>query len=418
MVRLRNHPSVFAWLNGSDNPPPASVEQAYLEVERRREWPKPILSSATAKPAASGASGVKMNGPYDYVPPSYWLRDTKAGGAHGFATEMGPGGAVPPVESLKRMLGADHLWPIDEVWNFHAGGGQFKDLKLFTEALEGRYGKATGVEDYARKAQALAYEGERAMFEAFGRNKYTATGVIQWMLNNAWPSTIWHLYDDYLRPGGGYFGTKKACEPLHAQFSDDDRSVVVVNDTASAAKGLKLRARVLDLDLRPLFTREAAVDVAADGVTRAFAIPPVAAPATTYFLRLDLADAAGRRLGSNFYWLSTREDALDWDKTDWYHTPVRAHADLTALARLRKTTLRLSRVDPSRVRVENTGSALAFQVRLKLTREGEEVLPVLWEDNYFELLPGEAREVGVSHAPASGRLAVEATAWNAERVTR
>ena len=43
----------------------------------------------------------------------------------------------------------------------------------------------------------------------------TATGVIQWMLNNAWPSMIWHLYDYYLRPGGGYYGTKKACEPLH-----------------------------------------------------------------------------------------------------------------------------------------------------------------------------------------------------------
>jgi exo-1,4-beta-D-glucosaminidase len=254
------------------------------------------------------------------------------------------------------------------------------------------------------------------MFEAFGRNKYTATGVIQWMLNNAWPSTIWHLYDYYLRPGGGYFGTKKACEPLHAQYSDDDRSVVVVNDTASAATGLRVRARVLDLDMKPLFTREAAVDVAPDGVTRAFAIPAVDAATTTYFVRLDLDDAAGRRLGSNFYWLSTREDALDWDKTDWYHTPVRTHADLTALALLPKTTLRLTRVGPSRIRIENTGSALAFQVRLKLTRAGEEVLPVLWEDNYFELLPGEAREIGVDHPLPPAPVSVEATAWNAEGV--
>jgi exo-1,4-beta-D-glucosaminidase len=416
MVRLRNHPSVFAWLNGSDNPPPPSVEEAYLEVERRREWPKAVLSSATAKPAASGASGVKMNGPYDYVPPSYWLRDTRAGGAHGFATEMGPGGAVPPIESLKRMLPAEHLWPIDEVWNFHAGGGQFKDLKLFTEALEARYGKASGAEDYARKAQALAYEGQRAMFEAFGRNKYTATGVIQWMLNNAWPSTIWHLYDYYLRPGGGYFGTKKACEPLHAQYSDDDRSVVVVNDTAAPAKGLKVRARVLDLDLKPLFTREAAVDVDADGVTRAFVIPDLAGLGSTYFVRLDLEDAAGQSVGSNFYWLSAREDVLDWDKTDWYHTPVRTHADLTALARLPKTTLRLSRLDAGRVRVENTGSALAFQVRLKLVHDGEEVLPVLWQDNYFELLPGEAREIRVQYSASPAPVSVEAAAWNADRV--
>ena len=82
----------------------------------------------------------------------------------------------------------------------------------------------------------MAYDGERAMFEAYGRNKYAATGVIQWMLNNAWPSLIWHLYDYYLVPGGGYFGTKKAMEPLHVQYDYDDQSVAVVNDTYVNAK--------------------------------------------------------------------------------------------------------------------------------------------------------------------------------------
>ena len=81
----------------------------------------------------SGPSGVKMRGPYDYVPPSYWLEDTQNGGAFGFATEIGPGAAVPPIESLKRMLPADKLWPINEDWTFHAGGDEFKDLDLFTE---------------------------------------------------------------------------------------------------------------------------------------------------------------------------------------------------------------------------------------------------------------------------------------------
>ena len=61
----------------------------------------------------------------------------------------------------------------------------------------------------------MAYDSERAMFEAYSRNKYESTGIIQWMLNNAWPSLIWHLYDYYLQPAGGYFGAKKACEPLH-----------------------------------------------------------------------------------------------------------------------------------------------------------------------------------------------------------
>jgi len=209
ILRLRNHPSVLAWLNGSDEPPRADVERDYLGIEASLDWPKPTLSSANVPPGATtGPSGVRQ-GPYDYEPPMYWLTDTKNGGAFGFDMEAGPGPAVPPVESLRRMLPPDHLWPIDDVWNFHAGGDEFKDIRHFTQALEARYGTAGGLEDYVRKAQALAYDGQRAMFEAYGRNKYRSTGIIQWMLNNAWPSLIWHLYDYYLRPGGGYYGTRR-----------------------------------------------------------------------------------------------------------------------------------------------------------------------------------------------------------------
>ena len=424
VLRLRNHPSVLVWLNGSDFPPPAEVERRYLDVLAEVEWSKPVLSNATDAPGpVSGPSGVKMRGPYDYVPPSYWLTDGKHGGAFGFATEVGPGAAVPPIESLRRMLPPDKLWPMNEHWTFHAGGDEFKDLKLFTEALEGRYGKATSAEDYARKAQALAYDNQRAMFEAWGRNKYRATGVIQWMLNNAWPSMIWHLYDYYLRPGGGYYGSKKACEPVHVQFSWDDRSVAVVNDRPAPLTGLKVKAQLLNLDLTPRFSGEAVVDVPADGVVRPLVVPRPRGLSATHFLRLRLEDASGDLVSSNFYWLSTREDVLDWKNTKWYYTPTRRHADLRALGELPPTTLALqARLEEGEepggvVRVENTGRALAFLVHLKLVDpgSGEEVLPVFWEDNYFELLPGEAREIRVAHSPRRGAALprVEADAWNA-----
>jgi exo-1,4-beta-D-glucosaminidase len=424
LLRLRNHPSIFVWLNGSDKPPIATVEQKYLDIERELEWSRPTLSNATETPGpVSGPSGVKMRGPYDYVPPSYWLTDTMHGGAFGFSPEVGPGAAVPPVASLKQMLPPDHLWPIDQVWNFHAGGGEFKDIRRFTGALEARYGKATGVEDYARKAQALAYEGERAMFEAYARNKYTSTGVIQWMLNNAWPSIIWHLYDYYLRPGGGYYGTKVACEPVHVQYSYDDRSVVVVNDTPAAVNGLTVTATVLDFNLTGKFTREASIDLPADGVRRVFEIPAIAGLTTTYFVRLALHDTAGRPVSRNFYWLSTEDDQLDWAKTQWYYTPVKRHASLTSLARLPQTTLSVSptfepgdRESIARVKVANTGRALAFQIHLELIdpSTGSEILPAFWDDNYFELLPGEQREIRVAYRRADAAAAprVTAEAWN------
>src|SRR4029079_5286399 len=181
-----------------------------------------------------------------------------------FSTEISPGPAVPPLDSLKTMLTPAHLWPIDDGWNYHAGGGEFKTIGVFTKALEARYGKASDAADYARKAQALTYEGQRAMFEGYARNKYQSTGVIQWMLNNAWPSIIWHLYDYYMRPGGGYFGTKKACEPVHVQYSYDEHSVGIANDTQQAVPGVTVSASVLDFSLRTRFTREATVDLQPD----------------------------------------------------------------------------------------------------------------------------------------------------------
>jgi exo-1,4-beta-D-glucosaminidase len=311
--RLRNHPSVFVWLYGSDNPPPADVEKMYLSILSDAEWPNPSVSSASeASTTVTGKSGVKMTGPYEYVPPVYWLADTQAGGAYGYNTETSPGPAIPTLESLKRFIPKDHLWPMDAVWNYHAGGERFTTVNVFTDGLNKRYGPATSLEDYERKAQAAAYDGERAMFESYGRNKYVSTGVIQWMLNNAWPSLIWHLYDYYLVPGGGYFGTKKAMQPLHAQYGYDDQSVAVVNDTYQERKGLKVRARIYSLDAKLLADKEESVDVPADGAVRAFDLPKPDGLTMTFFVKLDLRNARGKTVSDNFYWLSAKPDTLDW----------------------------------------------------------------------------------------------------------
>ena len=55
--RLRNHPSVFVWTNGSDGPPPPAVEKAYLDELDRVEWSAPVLSNATDKPGIGRTLG-------------------------------------------------------------------------------------------------------------------------------------------------------------------------------------------------------------------------------------------------------------------------------------------------------------------------------------------------------------------------
>ena len=439
MYRLRGHASLVAWLNGSDNPPPPDVEQTYLKVEKELLWPNPIVSSATAKLAGySGESGVKMTGPYEYVAPSYWQTDKTdsarqcnaggCGGAYGFNTETSMGPAVPPVESLRAMVGKDHLWPIDDTWNYHAGGGAFKDIHVFTDALNARFGPATSAEDYALKAQLQTYEGVRAMYEAYSRNKYVSTGVIQWMLNNAWPSIIWHLYDFYLRPGGGYFGAKKSMEALHPVYGYDDHSIWIVSSQYGDANGLKLTTKVLNLDMTEKFSQVDTINAAADSTNKVLSLPDIDGLSSTYFVVLRLEDASGKLVGSNFYWLSSKPETLDWEKSNWYTTPTSSYADYTALSQLPKVKLNVAQHTERKsgsedaithVVLENPSKSLAFFVRLKVNKGkgGDEVLPVLWQDNYFSLLPGERREVTATYRAkelGTAQAAVEVSGWNVE----
>jgi exo-1,4-beta-D-glucosaminidase len=408
---LRNHPSVFVWLYGSDGPPPADVEKIYLDILKELQWPNPSLSSASATATTvTGDSGVKMTGPYEYVPPVYWLADTEAGGAYGYNTETSPGPAIPPRESLERFIPKEHLWPIDQVWNFHAGGERFTTINVFTDGLNRRYGAATSLDDYERKAQAVTYDGERAMFEAYGRNKYTATGVIQWMLNNAWPSLIWHLYDYYLVPAGGYFGTKKAMEPIHIQYSYDDNSVAVVNSTYEAVPGVKISAKLYNIDAAEKGARDATMNIAPDSSAKAFDLPKIDGLTKTYFLRLELHDSAGKLLSNNFYWLSTKPDVLDWKhKLDTVFTPQAEFGDLTGLNSLPQVKLDVSSAAESqqdkaglRVSIRNPSASVAFMVHLRITKgkDGEDVAPIFWSDNYFSLLPKEQRDVTGSYDPS------------------
>ncbi len=440
IYRLRSHPSLVMWLNGSDNPPPPDVEQMYLDVEKDLFWPNPVVSSATGKKTTvTGDSGMKMSGPYEYVAPSYWEVDTPegqpgrklcnpggCGGGYGFDSETSMGPAVPPIESIKAMVGKDHLWPIDDFWNYHTGGGEFKTIGVFTDALTNRYGKSDNVEDFALKSQMQTYEGVRAMYEAYSRNKYQSAGVIQWMLNNAWPSMIWHLYDYYLRPGGGYFGAKRALEPLHPIYGYDDHSIWLVSSQYEDVKGLKLITKIYNLDATEKFSQDNKLDAAADSTTKIFTLPDVSGLSNTYFLVLKLEDSAGKQVGSNFYWLSTKPETIDWAKSNWWMTPTAQYADFTAISQLPKVKLKVTErsehkgeEEITRVSLENPSKNLAFFVRLKVDKgaKGEEILPVVWEDNYISLLPGEKREVSATYRASelgSAKPAVEVSGWNVE----
>ena len=142
---LRNHPSIFLWLYGSDKWPRPELEKNYLDVLQTCDNTRPYAQSAQEWTSElTGYTGMKMRGPYDYVPPDYWYIDTTFGGAFGFNTETGPGPQVPVLESLKKMIPKDSLWPIGSSWLYHCCKREISIIsRRYNNAMDERLGEAT-----------------------------------------------------------------------------------------------------------------------------------------------------------------------------------------------------------------------------------------------------------------------------------
>ncbi|HET6552665.1 MAG TPA: glycoside hydrolase family 2 TIM barrel-domain containing protein, partial [Dyella sp.] len=430
---LRNHPSVIGFLIGSDNAPPPAIAKMYVDTLHAADWSLPIVSAAVPQGTAeTGPSGLKMAGPYDWIPPSYWYAD-KLGGAFGFDSEVSAGADIPRLEDVTRMLSPQEqeaLWKYPEQRQYHASAdwSTFAVLTPFDRALAARYGAPTSLADYVAKAQLDNYDNVRAQFEAFNARMDAAkpaTGVIYWMLNNAWPSLHWHLYDYYMNPAGAYFGAKKANEAVHIQYSYDSRAIVLVNHTLDDAHGLQANIRVRNLDGSVRYEKHVPdIDVTGNRTRQLETLPAIAGLSATYFVELDLSASDGAPLSRNVYWLSTKADVLDWANSNWYLTPLTQYADFTALKSLpaatsevHATTRHDGKDDVTTVTLSVPASSKAvalFQhVSIKRGAKGDLALPITWNDNDVTLWPGESIVLTARYA-AQGMAVpvVEVSGWN------
>lgn len=435
-ARLRDHPSVISFLIGSDFAPDATIEKNYLDALKAADWPTPVVAAASDKSSpVSGSSGMKMSGPYDWIPPGYWYAK-REGGATGFNSETSAGPDIPTLDTLRRMMSQtelDTLWKSPSSKQYHRSpSSTFSTLKLYDDALTGRYGAPTSLTDYVRKAQLAQYENVRAQFEAYGRNATDSTkpstGVVYWMFNSGWTSLHWQLMDRYLDQGGAYFGAKKANEPLHVQYSYDNRSVVVVNNRHAPASGLTARTTLFNPDGTQKYDKTVTgVTVGGDGArSTALTLPSsVSGLSTTYLARLILSDSAGKEVSRNVYWLSTKPDTLDWDNTDWYYTPTTTYADLKGLGTMAQapvsataSTTSSGDTSTTTVTVRNTDGgrtpSLLTDVHLVDTA-GKPVLPVQWSDNEVSLWPGESLTLTATYRTADlhgSAPRVRVSGWN------
>ncbi|RAL02488.1 putative glycosyl hydrolase [Aspergillus ibericus CBS 121593] len=415
--QLQPHPSVLAFLVGSDYWPNDRATAIYTSALRRMDWPNPIVSSAAQRgyPSKLGPSGMKMLGPYDWVPPNYWY-GSQRGAAFGFGSEQGAGVGTPELSSLRRFLPSqdlDALWKRPDAGLFHMSrsDSQFYTRSIYNAALTARYGAPSSLSDYLWKAQIMDYEATRAEFEAFAVRQSAprpATGVIYWMLNSAWPNLHWQLFDYYLHPAGAYFGAKVGLRMEHVVYDPESHEVHLINHSLDQRGKRVVTIDRIDQQGQQISTEEVSTDTlpnTSKPIARLKTVPEMG------FLRLILQDPDTKTtLSRNVYWLSAT-DKLDWGKSNWYTTPVTEYANFTGLSSLGSvelvTTVTMQEKSKSgltiEVTLENRSRTPAFFVHLMLLDSvtQDEVVPVYWTDNYVTVFAEERVRVTVQVAEMS-----------------
>lgn len=393
---IRNHPSIAAFLTGSDRIANPQLEPLYLEEFKALGLEFSYICSAASKVSMAGPSGNKMTGPYEYCGPEYWVSPKAAGGALGFNTETSIGLNMPQYESVVKMISPADRWPVGGAWDklCTVAGEGMHDTHVIREVVERQYGEPSTMEQFVARAQAADYTGTRGMFEAFRINIGKATGVVQWMLNSAVPMLYWQLYDWYGIPTAGYYGTKKALQPVQLLLQWEERKLYAVNGTAAGGGETHLDCTVRIFDAASREIKSVPVSVT---VPEGTSVPVLDLPAGEDLFVFVEGGA------ENFYAVPAQGNVHDFEHSLWFQTPISTYAGLQYVTRLPAPDLKITEDSAGNVTVTNNSDTIAWQIVLKiLDRNGELVPDAFWTDNFFSLPPHSSKTV--SHT-GKGKLA-------------
>lgn len=372
VARIRNHASLGIYCGRNEWFPPEPLDKGLRALLAELHPDIHYIGSSADGP-------VSGHGPYRALPVAEYFRqaDTR------LHSEIGAP-AIPPLESVRAMMPEHAMWPLGLDWGLHdftldgAQGGE-----AFVTLVNEAYGGASNAEDWIRLGEIVSYEAYRAMFEAQSVHRM---GVLLWMSHPCWPSFVWQTYDFYFAPTAAYFASKTGAEPLHIQWNSFADTVEVVNYSAGQQTGLTAELEIFDLGGKSLGKQSQPVASAPeDSTSTVFPVqyPSAAGSTGVQLLRLRLLQGAQVR-SSNFY--------LRGVEAGNYHA-IRALPQATVSARTRMERQGASWRLTTDLR--NTSSVPALFVRLEAQREhsGDRVLPAIYEDGYFALLPGESRSV-------------------------
>lgn len=384
--KLRNHPSLVMWCGGNEgvNPREDLLVNSVLKKYDSRDTRHYLKQS--------DGDGLHGGGPYHTLEPKDYFTHKKL---QGFSSEIGPSG-IPVLQSMQKFMpetGKSWMpgrFPLDGAWAFHdANDWPGEDSRKFTSydtMLRSYYGAPdttnlkAGFADYISKAQVVNYDVYRAAIESINRQLWkNSSGILLWKSNSSWPSITWQVYDWYMQAHAGYYGAKKAAGLLNIQLNRDNNTVSFLNLTPENLQNLTVSATLYDMNTQKAWEKTEVLSAGSNCSVLSDIIVPVSDKVR--FLKLTVADKAGKVIADNFYWLQSSNK-------------------LSALQQLPETKLVVSASEKSTetgsryvVNVKNVGATIAFMFNARIAGavSHQELLPTLWSDNYISLLPGESK---------------------------
>lgn len=439
--RIRGHASLAFYCGRNEGYPNEAINAGLTELTESLDGSRIYFPHSAAAPVGSGG-GYSLAAPGGNRGIKQYFNDVSSSVLR---SERGIPN-VPALESMKRFLKPENVWPINEVWalhdwTYHMNGPASTYMAALQSYLGGEFeipvdrvqgseprsddpvylkykadiakmcdeaGKAWTAEEFSKAAQLINYDNHRGMFEALG-SRYS-NGLLMWMSQSSWPSFMWQTYDYYLDTNGGYFGTKAGNQPTRAIFDPRDDSIVLANASSRLYENVCTTAKIFDLYGKLVSSEEYVterLEPDSFGITLG-KVDFSAAKTDIVFLQLTLRQTSGSVLGENTYW----HNRIEYQNYRALSVMEKASVSLKVLAAEHNASGEMKYT----LQIQN-GSVPALGVRLRLIGEGDSpILPVFYSDNYLTMMPEEKRIISASVARERlrGEPMWELSGWNVE----
>jgi hypothetical protein len=442
---LRNHPSLMFWCAGNELYPDGDIFTPVLQERVSAVDPSRIMVDRSTN-ITDVSSSQYCDGRYGMIAPGrFYNPQPDDRESNPLNPEIGYIG-MPIDASVRRMMptrDADAIPAVDaktsEItnpsWQAHfyanynngyAENGSPWDF-VFT------YGAPRDLEAFCDQAQLANYIENKALFEGATSQMWTQNiGVMVWKSQNPYPALAGQAYDNFLHPTGGYYGARKACEPIHVQLNlqevtgqdgnslvrgSDHGKIEVVNTShvdltmlSISVTGISLDGKAIDLG------QSKPISVTKVGAMSILRVGQLKLPTNeVYFLKLELLGDSSTLLSRNVYFL-----------------PL-SYARLEGLCNLAPVQLvsyvkKVGNVPDGRrkfqITLTNPGipgqSSVAMSVFLEARTLGsqEPMAPAFLSDNYLTIVPQDKEvitmDISDADLPNTADPEIWVKAWNCE----